>query len=238
MYVVRSARYQISSTVNGQTTNNLIDPFGLGNVAAQFDGSSETPVAHYTYGKGWSSQVSASGTSYYYDYNLQGSTVGITNAAGAYVNQYRYDPFGQVTTMSAGTANAFTFVGQDGVSSDGNDLTHMRARYYDPSTGRFVSNEPPSGRWWAKITTRYWQQRGDHSGGYTIHPEPLSDRGPEKPDQLGRYTRTARGWIRACRFCSFQDAYVGAWPWGRGRSPWSWGFWWIFVAGLWVGATT
>ena len=117
--------YQISSTVNGQTTNNLIDPFGLGNVAAQFD-SSGNLVAHYTYGLGLVSQVTASGTAYYYDFNLQGSTVGITNAAGAYVNQYSYDPFGQVTTISAGIANPFTFVGQDGVSSDGNGLIYMR----------------------------------------------------------------------------------------------------------------
>ncbi len=113
--------YQISSTVNGQTTNNLIDPFGLGNVAAQFD-SSGNLVAHYTYGLGLVSQVSASGSAYYYDFNLQGSTVGITNSAGAYVNQYSYDPFGQVTTISAGIANPFTFVGQYGVSSDGNGL--------------------------------------------------------------------------------------------------------------------
>ena len=63
-------------------------------------------------------------------------------SAGAYVNQYSYDPFGQVTTISAGIANPFTFVGQDGVSSDGNGLIYMRARYYDPSTGQFVSNDP------------------------------------------------------------------------------------------------
>ena len=132
---------QISSTINGQTTNNLIDPFGLGNVAAQFD-STGTLLAHYTYGLGLVSQVSASGTASYYDFNLQGSTVGITNAAGAYVNQYSYDPFGQVTTISAGIANPFTFVGQYGVSSDANGLIYMRARYYDPSTGQFVSTDP------------------------------------------------------------------------------------------------
>ena len=140
-YVYDPLGYQISSTVNGQTTNNLIDPFGLGNVAAQFN-SSGNLVAHYTYGLGLVSQVSVSGTSYYYDYNLQGSTVGITNAAGMYVNQYSYDPFGQVTTISAGIANPFTFVGQDGVSSDGNGLIDMRARYYDPSVGQFASTDP------------------------------------------------------------------------------------------------
>jgi RHS repeat-associated protein len=140
-YAYDALGYQISSTTDGQTTNNLIDPFGLGNVAAQF-ASSGNLIAHFTYGLGLVSQVTASGTADYYDYNLQGSTIGITNSAGAYVNQYGYDPFGQVTTVSAGVANPFTFVGQDGVSSDGNGLIYMRARYYDVSTGQFVSEDP------------------------------------------------------------------------------------------------
>ena len=140
-YVYDPLGYQISSTVNAQTTNNLIDPFGLGNVAAQFNGSGNS-VAHYTYGFGLVSQVTASGSAYYYDFNLQGSTVGITNAAGAYVNQYSYDPFGQVTTISTGIANQFTFAGQHGVSSDQNGLVYMRARYYDARMGQFVSNDP------------------------------------------------------------------------------------------------
>jgi len=140
-YTYDALGYQISSNANGKTTNNLIDPFGLVNVAAQFNGSG-TLIPHYTYGLGLVSQVSASGTPYYYDYNLQGSTVGITNAAGVYVNQYSYDPFGQVTKISAGIANPFTFVGQYGGSSDGNGLIYMRARYYDPSTRQFVSNDP------------------------------------------------------------------------------------------------
>ena len=135
-YAYDALGYQISSTANGQTTNNLIDPFGLGNVAAQFD-SSGNVIAEYTYGLGLVSQLTASGAAYYYDYNLQGSTVGITNSAGVYVNQYSYDPFGQVTTISAGIANPFTFVGQDGVSSDGSGLDYMRNRYYDASTGQF-----------------------------------------------------------------------------------------------------
>ncbi len=140
-YTYDALGYQISSTVNGQTTNNLIDPFGMGNVAAQF-GSSGNLIAHYTYGLGLVSQVSASGTAYYYDYNLQGSTVGITNTAGVYVNQYSYDPFGQVTTISAGIANSFTFDGLDGVSNDGNGLMYMRGRYYAPGVGDFVSQDP------------------------------------------------------------------------------------------------
>ena len=131
----------ISQTVNGVTTSDEVDPTDLGIVAATFDGSGDL-TAHYTYGLGLTSQVSANGVAYYYDFNLQGSTVGITNPLGSYVSKYSYDPFGQVTTISAGSANPFTFVGQFGVSNDGSGLFDMTARSYDPSTGQFTSDDP------------------------------------------------------------------------------------------------
>src|SRR5262249_467769 len=114
---------------------------GLSNVAAQFN-SSGNLITEYTYGLGLVSQFGASGTAYYYDFNLQGSTVGITNAAGAYVNQYSYDPFGRVTTIKTVISNRFTFVGQAGVTSEGSGLFGMRARNYDSTTGQFLSEDP------------------------------------------------------------------------------------------------
>ena len=140
-YVYDPLGYQISSNVGGQTTNSLIDPFGLGNVLAQFD-SAGTVTAQYTYGLVLVSQVTASGMAYFYDYNLQGSTVGITNSAGGYVNRYSYDPFGQVTTISAGIATPFTFVGDLGVSSSAATTFFMNARNYDPAVGQFISVDP------------------------------------------------------------------------------------------------
>ena len=64
------------------TTNFQIDPTGLGNVVATFDGGGGL-TAHYTYGLGLVSQVSASGSAAYYDFNNIGSTVGITGASGS-----------------------------------------------------------------------------------------------------------------------------------------------------------
>ena len=131
---------RISSTTNGTTTTNLIDPLSSGTILAQFNGSQV--LAHYTYGLGLVSQVSATGSSAYYDFNQLGSTVGITNAAGQYVNQYTYSPFGQTTTVSAALSNPFTYIGQAGVVNDGSGLLDMRARTYDPSTGQFISTDP------------------------------------------------------------------------------------------------
>jgi RHS repeat-associated protein len=39
-------------------------------------------------------------------------------------------------------ANPFRFVGGWGVIDEGNGLSYMRARYYDQSFGRFISQDP------------------------------------------------------------------------------------------------
>ncbi len=130
---------RISSTVNGTATSNL---FGQGGVLlAQLDGGGNV-LAHYTYGAGLVSQVSSGGSSAYYDFNLNGSTVGVSNSVGSYVNSYSYLPFGQTTTLSAGLANPFTYVGRFGVTDTASGNFTMGYRTYDPTTGQFVSNDP------------------------------------------------------------------------------------------------
>ncbi len=135
----------ISQTVNGTTTNYQVD--SAGNIVAAFTGTgvynnSGGLTAHYTYGLGLVSQTTAAAASGYYDFNNQGSTVGITGAGGTYQNRYAYVPFGKVTTISAGLANPFTFVGQYGVTDGGSGLFKMGLRDYDPAVGAFVSNDP------------------------------------------------------------------------------------------------
>ena len=129
------------------TTNFQFDPIGLGNVVAAFSGTgvynnSGGLLAHYTYGLGLTSQVSAAGAASYYDFGLTGNTIGITNAAGSYVNRYSYLPFGGTTAVAATVPNLFTFVGQFGVTSQIASLTRMGLRTYDTTTGQFVSADP------------------------------------------------------------------------------------------------
>ncbi len=51
---------QIATIHNGQTTENLVDPTGLGNLVGQYT-SSGSLVAGYTYGLGLVSQVTPGG---------------------------------------------------------------------------------------------------------------------------------------------------------------------------------
>jgi RHS repeat-associated protein len=137
----------VSETLNGATTNFQVDPTGLANIVAAFSGAgvynnSGGLTSHYIYGLGLASQVNAAGSSSYYDFGLNGSTVGITGSAGTYVNQYAYQPFGGTTTLKASVTNPFTFVGLFGVADYGTGLISMRARTYNPATGQFTSNDP------------------------------------------------------------------------------------------------
>ena len=83
------------------------------------------------------------GTSMYYSYDAWGNTADLTTTGGAMLNQYAYLPFGGVVFQeNESIVNPFTFVGQQGVMQESDDLYFMRARYYSPSWGRFLSRDP------------------------------------------------------------------------------------------------
>src|SRR5262249_14184588 len=132
---------RVAVTQNGQQTNYTIDPAGLGNVVGQYNGSGGL-IADYTYGLGLVSQVRVGGQSAYYDFDALGSGAGLSGAAGSYVNRYRYSPFGELLNSSETVANAFEFIGESGVVNEGNGLNSMRARFYSPIAGRFLSPDP------------------------------------------------------------------------------------------------
>lgn len=53
--------------------------------------------------------------------------------------KYAYDPNGQATTTGTASSNPYTFTGRE---SDGTGLLYYRDRYYDPETGRSISQDP------------------------------------------------------------------------------------------------
>jgi RHS repeat-associated protein len=53
---------------------------------------------------------------------------------------YTYDSFGKVTASSGSLVNPFQYTGRDSDSDTG--LYYYRARYYDPSVGRFITEDP------------------------------------------------------------------------------------------------
>lgn len=68
-----------------------------------------------------------------------GSTIALTDANGAIVTNYRYEPYGATTRTGSASANPHQYTGRE---NDGNGLYYYRARYYDPQLMRFISEDP------------------------------------------------------------------------------------------------
>lgn len=96
----------------------------------------------YIYGIGLIYKIDVSDNPYYYHYNVTGHTIAITDASENIVNKYFYTPSGILTNKIEAIVNPFCYVGKYGVFDDGNGLFYMRARYYDPDVGRFVTKDP------------------------------------------------------------------------------------------------
>ncbi|MBI4650264.1 hypothetical protein HY745_03060 [Candidatus Desantisbacteria bacterium] len=80
---------------------------------------------------------------YFYHFDRIGSTLALTNSSGSVTDSYAYTPYGKILKHNGSNAQPFTFIGTWGtrMESATGDIYHMRARYYDAVTGRFLSRE-------------------------------------------------------------------------------------------------
>lgn len=100
----------------------------------------------YAQGLGLISE-SGPGFDYFYQYDGLGSVVGLTDPTAKLAGRYGYDAWGQTDTSipdtKIGTKDKFHYTGQ--TLDPGTQLYYLRARYYDPSVGRFLSRDPLAG---------------------------------------------------------------------------------------------
>ncbi|RJS15361.1 type IV secretion protein Rhs [Corallococcus sp. H22C18031201] len=71
--------------------------------------------------------------------DVLGSTVALSDDAGALSAEYSYEPYGASTHTGSAAGNTRTFTGRE---EDGTGLHYFRNRYYDAETGRFLQPEP------------------------------------------------------------------------------------------------
>jgi len=135
---------RLKAVRNGVTTYYVYDMNG--NVLAEADGS-KAITKYYVHGQGLIGMVTADNSVYNYHFNAIGSTIAITDASQVVVNKYSYKPFGEIMAQEELIPQPFKYVGQYGVMAESCTLNadcfyYMRARYYDPKVGRFVSEDP------------------------------------------------------------------------------------------------
>jgi RHS repeat-associated protein len=76
----------------------------------------------------------------YYQVDGLGSTRQLTDINGAVVVEYDYDAYGNLISKVGNADNNYLFAGEQ--FDEPTDEYYLRARYYDPATGRFVSSDP------------------------------------------------------------------------------------------------
>jgi RHS repeat-associated protein len=112
-----------------------------------WDSSSSLPLllkdgaTAYVYGPGGLPLEQVTGaTTYYLHHDQLGSTRLLTDATGATQATYSYDPYGKLVAISGSIINPLQFAGQYTDSESG--FQYLRARYYDPVTGQFITRDP------------------------------------------------------------------------------------------------
>jgi|GEM_PF-2749284 len=114
---------------------------GLPQIAQERDGSGSL-LRRYTYGTHRISMTAGNSTSYYIRDGL-GSTANLTSQSGQTQWTWSYEPFGQVRTETkAGGNQPDNFLRFTGEYLDPTGLYHLRARQYDPASGRFLIPDP------------------------------------------------------------------------------------------------
>ena len=97
---------------------------------------------YYLYGNGLISEggVSSGNRQYYLEDGI-GNIRAITDSNGDSIDVIAYDPYGN--QLSGSGSAEFKFKGEQSNSDTG--YYYMRARYYDPNTGTFISKDPING---------------------------------------------------------------------------------------------
>ncbi|MCK4341969.1 MAG: hypothetical protein KAY37_09630 [Phycisphaerae bacterium] len=140
---------RIARTESGAETRYVLDRGrSMSHVLCETDAGGSV-IAYYIHGPTLVARIDAGGTPRYYHTNDLGNVVALTDADGVVVDRYAYDPYGLPVGHEGNTSNPFTFVGGLGVMTEDFDdpmaLYFMRARFYDPDTGRFLGKDPVAG---------------------------------------------------------------------------------------------
>ncbi len=110
-------------------------------ILIEYDGSNVLQ-ARYTHGPGIDEPIAVTkgGSTFFYHQDGLGSVTDLTDSAGATAKSYSYDAYGNILESPGTVDQPYTYTGREFDSESG--LSYYRARYYDPSTGRFLQKDP------------------------------------------------------------------------------------------------
>jgi len=95
-----------------------------------------------TFAKGLVAMLTSAGGFFCFHFDPTGNMVAMTDPNEAVVLARAYTPFGIRAGLQGSEPQPFDYPNQHGVMTDPNGLQYMRARYYSPHVGRFLSEDP------------------------------------------------------------------------------------------------
>ncbi|UIX35156.1 DUF6531 domain-containing protein [Streptomyces sp. GQFP] len=191
-----------ATAVNGGTTRSYTWDINneLPLLAGESTGSGGWSAA-YTYNElGQIESTKQPQGTFYYHHDLIGSVTDLTNSTGREVANYTFGPFGEnPTNLNLGAedapSNRFGFTGEYTDQTIRNDYDavatsiNLRARTYDPNTGRFTSRDP---------------YVPDESTPYTQSYAYVENAPTSRTDPSGMCSITTQ----------LKDLFTGKWGWG------------------------
>gem|GEM_PF-1707173 len=138
LYTYDDAGHRVKQTQGITTTNYLWDEMSpYGDVVYESDGTNST---NYTLGNGeLLSQKRSSSTTEYFLMDGHSGVRNLDSNTGSILQSYNYDAFGNLQNFSGTPNTKYLYTGQQFDSLTG--LYDLRARYYNPSQGRFLSRD-------------------------------------------------------------------------------------------------
>src|ERR1035441_239310 len=129
-----SMTYDLNGNTLNDGTNSYVWDARNRLVSADGNGAS---FAYDPLGRRVSKTISSTTTGFLYD--GVNAIEELNGAETASQTQYSYSPYGAQSATGAFTANSYAYTGRE---FDGLGIDYYRARYYNPATGRFLSEDP------------------------------------------------------------------------------------------------
>ena len=136
-YSYRPDGLRINKTVDGVRTRHVLDGQ---NVSMDLNDDWSTKFSFIRGVRLVGYIDGANGSKYFYNFNAHGDVLGAVGGLNSTAQtRYTYDAFGN-SSKTGTSENPFGYFGQYHDAESG--FIYLRARYYDPNAGRFISEDP------------------------------------------------------------------------------------------------